>query len=317
MAGKRISFASMAGAPVVPVPGREDPHQAPLEDIAFNPDNPRDPEEFQAEDFGEMKASLEEVGQLQPVLVASRKVYLTHFPHHADAVGAAKWVVLGGNRRLEAARQLGWSSLDIKVRDDLGAGEGSLDEAVMIENIHRKNLAPLREAEFLQRMVERHGSQGKVAKRIGKTQAYVSQRLALLRLAPELKEALESGELKVRQARELAGAGDAEQQLTAWKQAPEPETDPVVVPAPADEATAHNRVMGEGALSAGPAAHNPVMTDRTASVEPPRRERASSPSPAVLVRQLGETPAAIADTLRKGMEAGEFEELVEILADRL
>ncbi|MGW1105723.1 hypothetical protein [Streptomyces sp. NPDC002540] len=46
-----------------------------------------------------------------------------------------------------------------------------------------------------------HGSQGKVAKRLGKTAAWVSQRLALLELTPELQDKVEAGELKVEPAR--------------------------------------------------------------------------------------------------------------------
>ncbi|MFE1272511.1 ParB/RepB/Spo0J family partition protein [Streptomyces sp. NPDC058758] len=79
-----------------------------------------------------------------------------------------------------------------------------MDEAVVIENIHRKNIPPYKEAEFLQRMVERHGSQEKVAERIGKSQMYVSNRLALLNLPPELQEAVDTKQLKVKTAEKIA-----------------------------------------------------------------------------------------------------------------
>jgi ParB family chromosome partitioning protein len=133
MAGKRISFASMAGAPVADVPGREAPNKASLVHIAPNPDNPRDHDDLELD---ELMASLREVGQLQPVLVMSRASFCRLRPEReSDVPSVARWVVIGGNRRLEAARALGWTSLDIKVRDDLGDGAGAIDEAIMVENI--------------------------------------------------------------------------------------------------------------------------------------------------------------------------------------
>ncbi|MFJ5725245.1 hypothetical protein [Streptomyces sp. NPDC093149] len=59
-----------------------------------------------------------------------------------------------------------------------------------------------------------HGSQGKVAKRLGKTAAWVSQRLALLELTPELQDKVEAGELKVEPARRI-GRLPKEQQAAA------------------------------------------------------------------------------------------------------
>ncbi|MCW2899521.1 MAG: parB [Streptosporangiaceae bacterium] len=265
MSTKRASFANLLGdkaqadteaAASVP------PTIVPMHTIAGNPDNPRDPDDL---DLDELKATFREVGQLQPVAVVSRAVFLKHFPRHAKTIGQADWVVLGGNRRLEAARALGWTCLDIRVHDHLGDDEGALDDAVIIENIHRKAIAPLKEAEFLQRMVDRHGSQTQVAKRIGKTQGYVSQRLALLNLAPELQEAVGAGELKVKEARRLASIPDQEQQKSTW------ETE--------RKAAGHYPVIGAGAggraeprpAVAGPS-HYPVIDreDRQAAPEAPR-----------------------------------------------
>ncbi|MGK4586211.1 ParB/RepB/Spo0J family partition protein, partial [Kitasatospora sp. HPMI-4] len=59
-----------------------------------------------------------------------------------------------------------------------------------------------------------HDSQGQVAKRLGKTPAWVSQRLALLELTPELQEKVETGELKVEPARRI-GRLPKEQQASA------------------------------------------------------------------------------------------------------
>ncbi|MQY10239.1 hypothetical protein SRB5_03460 [Streptomyces sp. RB5] len=73
-------------------------------------------------------------------------------------------------------------------------------ESAMIANVHRVDVAPLEQATALRELVRVHVSQGKVAKRLGKTPAWVSQRLALLELTPELQEQVETGTLKVEPA---------------------------------------------------------------------------------------------------------------------
>ncbi|MEU0853567.1 ParB/RepB/Spo0J family partition protein [Streptomyces flaveolus] len=183
--------------------------------LVGNPENPRTNADYSDEDpdFRELKESMKSVGQLQPAVAMSREAFLRVKPEHGTALGDAQWVVILGNRRFHAAKQLGWTKFEIRVRDRLGnEDDDKLDEAVVIENIHRKNIPPYKEAEFLQRMVERHGSQEKVAERIGKSQMYVSNRLALLNLPPELQDAVDTKQLKVKTAEKIAKIQDPEQQ---------------------------------------------------------------------------------------------------------
>lgn len=191
------------------------PVTAYMHTIIGNPENPRTEADYTDADpeFREMKASMKEIGQLQPIAVMSRAVYDQTKPGYAKQLGDADWVVVTGNRRLAAARQLGWTRIDIRVQDRLGGDEegGQLDEAVIIENIHRKKVEPIKEAAFLQRMVKRHGSQEKVAERIGKSQMYVSHRLALLDLVPEVQKEIQTGGVKVSQVRGLSAKSPEEQ----------------------------------------------------------------------------------------------------------
>lgn len=191
------------------------PITALMHTVTLNPENPRSEEDYADDDpeFRELKDSMREIGQLQPLAVVSRSVYeqakpevvMQLIPKKRESFREAAWVVITGNRRLAAARQLGWTRVDIRVQDQLGDEDGRIDDAVIIENIHRKNIAPIKEAEFLKRMVAKHGSQERVAERIGKSQMYVSHRLALLKLAPDLQEQIDRGELKLKDARQLAG----------------------------------------------------------------------------------------------------------------
>ncbi|MFI2031922.1 ParB/RepB/Spo0J family partition protein [Streptomyces buecherae] len=183
--------------------------------IVGSPDNPRTDADYTDDDvdFRELKESMKSVGQLQPAVAMSREAFLRAKPEHGDRLGEAQWVVILGNRRLHAAKQLGWTKFEIRVRDRLGnVDDDKIDEAVVIENIHRKNIPPYKEAEFLQRMVERHGSQEKVAERVGKSQMYISNRLALLNLAPELRDVVDTKQIKVKTAEKIAKIQDPEKQ---------------------------------------------------------------------------------------------------------
>ncbi|MEV7616903.1 ParB/RepB/Spo0J family partition protein [Streptomyces sp. NPDC089799] len=315
---KRTNFASLIGEKSSASPSSAEPEAtappttALMHTVVGNPGNPRREGEYSTSDpgFEELMVTLKEVGQLQPVVVVSREVFLRLKPEHTKAIGTADWVVVNGNRRFAAARQLGWTRIDIKVQDHLGDGKGLLDEAVIIENIHRKAIEPCKEAAFLQNLVERYGSQDKVAARIGKSQMYVSHRLSLLRLAPELQRRVDAGVFKLKAARELAArTADHEEQRTQFaelqRQAELPKAKPAAATPPAEPAPAAAAAAtpptpepAPGAAAAAPVAPvtapNPVPEPAAAAAPAPV---APAPTPvpeqvsAPVVKPRSETPA--------------------------
>ncbi|MGQ0576002.1 MAG: ParB/RepB/Spo0J family partition protein [Pseudonocardia sp.] len=89
-------------------------------------------------------------------------------------------------------------------------------EVMLVENGQRRDLPPWLEAEAMEEALRAAGiSQAELARRIGKSGAYVTQRLALLRLVPELRSLLEAGELTVEQARQLGDLSSGEQRAIA------------------------------------------------------------------------------------------------------
>ncbi|MEU6353176.1 ParB/RepB/Spo0J family partition protein [Streptomyces sp. NPDC047072] len=302
----------------------EPPVTVLMHTIVGNPDNPRPEEDYSDDDpeFRELKASMKEIGQLQPLAVVSRSVFEQA---KAEAVAKApaktrkllreaEWVVVTGNRRLAAARQLGWTRIDIRVQDQLGDEDGRIDEAVMIENIHRKNLAPIKEAEYLAGMVKRHGSQEKVAERIGKSQMFVSQRLALLNLAPDLREEVDAGTLKIKEARQVARSSNHTEQRTRVAEIKAKAAEPR--PAAGRElASVQNPVLRpaaeQGVAAEAAPAQNPVLNgslpsprlDGLADTEVPKDDDGRS------VRQLPyDDPVHIAMHLHTKMELPAFVE---------
>ncbi|MEV5176852.1 ParB/RepB/Spo0J family partition protein [Streptomyces flaveolus] len=199
--------------------GKRPPAQVKLTQLASNPFNPRD----ELTEIEETAESLRVKGQIQPVTVARRAAFLNAHPGQETAIGEAEYVVIDGNRRLAAAQLAGLTELRIDVNDDLAASAADILEAALIANIHRVDVPPMDQAKAIQQLVRVHGSQGQVAKRLGKTPAWVSQRLALLELTPDLQEKVETGELKVESARRIGRlpkeeqAGEAEKAINAVK----------------------------------------------------------------------------------------------------
>ncbi|MFD8363454.1 ParB/RepB/Spo0J family partition protein [Streptomyces hygroscopicus] len=170
-----------------------------IELLAFNPYNPRE-ELTRIEETAE---SLKVKGQLQPLSVVRRHAFLEIYPEHREVIGQAKYVVIDGNRRLAAARKAGLTSLRIDVNDSLAESGASILESSLVANIHRVDVPPLDQARAIQGLLGFYKSQTEVAKRLGKSGAWVSQRLALLELAPDLQEKVEAGELRVKDARRI------------------------------------------------------------------------------------------------------------------
>lgn len=183
------------------------PSTIPVSSLAHNPRNRRD----SYDDVEELAATITEYGILQPLGVVRYEIFLARWPEHEDEIGSAHWVVMQGNRRLAAARSIGLDEVPVAVQERLGRSD-RLDESILIENVHRQDLPHLQQAGLVQELVNKHGSQTAAAKVIGKSIGWVSQRLRLLTLVPELQTQLAAGQLPVEQARELGRLSPEEQQ---------------------------------------------------------------------------------------------------------
>lgn len=81
----------------------------------------------------------------------------------------------------------------------------------MIRYAKRKDLSAFDEAHAVHELVGLFGNQSEVARQLGYTPAWVCQRLALLRLLPELREAFLRGEIGIQEARRLGSLSEEEQ----------------------------------------------------------------------------------------------------------
>ncbi|MCC5480859.1 ParB/RepB/Spo0J family partition protein [Streptomyces barringtoniae] len=175
---------AVAAATGVPTEGVAPPTELPPHRISLNPDNPRS----SLGDLTDLAGSLKTHGQKQAITVMNRDAYIKANPEReADLEADTSYVVIDGSSRLAAAREAQLPTVKVMVSDDQGTNSEELLESALVANIHRSDLGELDEARALRRLLAIHGSQTALSKRLHRSQGWVSQRLALLNLTPELQ----------------------------------------------------------------------------------------------------------------------------------
>ncbi|WP_025273065.1 ParB/RepB/Spo0J family partition protein [Haloglycomyces albus] len=147
---------------------------------------------FDEDSLEELQVSLREVGMLQPVAVR-----LT-----SDGV----YELVMGERRLRAAKALGWKEIPAIVRQT--ADDEMLREA-LLENIHRVELNPLEEGAAYQQLLEEFGvTQEELASRIGRSRPQISNMIRLLSLPGRVQTKVAAGVITAGHARALLSLED-------------------------------------------------------------------------------------------------------------
>ncbi len=165
--------------------------------------NPRQPRSHLApEELAELTASIREHGVLQPLIVTP-----------AETEG--RYVLIAGERRLEAARLAGLTSVPVIVRE---ATDQQRLELAIIENVQRADLSPLEEAEAYRQLAEDfHLSHEEIAARVGKSRVTITNTLRLLKLPDVVKNALIEGKISEGHARALLALPTPEAQSAALR----------------------------------------------------------------------------------------------------
>jgi ParB family chromosome partitioning protein len=212
VSARRAAIAAVSAAPTTGVV----PYELQLSLISENPENPRE----KLNGIQEMADTFESVGQLTAITVATVGAYLAERPERAGGLEpGAEYVVVDGHRRLAAARLVEWDSIRVMVDDAQVVSDQRLLEAAFIANTQRDDMSDLEQAAALEKLVAFHGSQSKTAKRLGISQAVISQRLSLLSLSPELQADLNAGARKVEHVRGLSRLSPEEQKAKADERA--------------------------------------------------------------------------------------------------
>jgi ParB family transcriptional regulator, chromosome partitioning protein len=132
-------------------------------------------------------ASIKEHGLLQAILI---RPYQNSFE------------IVAGHRRFHACKSLRWRHIPCKIRE---LSDKQAFEIQITENIQRKSMNSLEEAEAFRKYVQDLGWGGvtELSRKIGKSEEYVSHRIQLLKLPQDVKEKIMLNKLSISQALEL------------------------------------------------------------------------------------------------------------------
>tara|TARA_B100001105_G_C22218932_1_gene368740 strand:- start:49 stop:729 length:681 start_codon:yes stop_codon:yes gene_type:complete len=122
-------------------------------------------------DLSELKNSISEQGIIQPLIVRQR---------------GDRFQIIAGERRYQAAVQLGREEVPVVIRDT--NDEREVLELALIENIQRKDLTAFEESEALGILADKHGyTHEQLSKRLGKSRTTITESLALNGMSEEVK----------------------------------------------------------------------------------------------------------------------------------
>jgi len=163
-----------------------------------NPLQPRG--SIQPETLVDLVDSIREHGIIEPLVVAKTP---------------AGYQIIAGERRWRASRLAGLKTVPCLVKET--TPQGMLEMAI-VENVQRVDLNAIERAQaFIRLMEEFHLSNAEIAKRVGKSPAYVSNSIRLLSLPDALKDGLISGQITEGHARALAAIDNHQEMIEAYK----------------------------------------------------------------------------------------------------
>ena len=165
--------------------------------VALVDPNPWQPRSVLADaDLAELADSLREHGLVQPIVVR---------------VQGDRYQLIAGQRRLAAARRLGWERVPARV---LEVEDRQMAEIAIVENLQRRDLDALEKAaSFRHYLATWNCTQEELAKRLSIDRSHVANLIRLLDLPPAVQEKLRAGALSMGHARALLPLGDEAQQV--------------------------------------------------------------------------------------------------------
>ncbi|HEV7825903.1 MAG TPA: ParB/RepB/Spo0J family partition protein [Mycobacteriales bacterium] len=176
-----------------PVPGARY-REIPVTSISPNPKQPRTV--FDEEALEELKASILEVGVLQPVVVRETM--------------PGRYELIMGERRWRASQAIDRETIPAIIRE---TADDALLRDALLENIHRSDLNPLEEAAAYQQLLAEFGvTHEELGQRIGRSRPQISNTIRLLNLPAAVQRRVAAGVLSAGHARALLALDDLERQ---------------------------------------------------------------------------------------------------------
>lgn len=168
--------------------------EIPLKQIIPNTYQPR--RQFDEVQLNELAQSIQVNGLLQPIIVRLND--------------DQKYEIIAGERRFRAVELLNWEKIPAIVRDYSNQESAAL---ALIENLQREDLNPIEEAQAYQQLEQMEQlPQKDLARKLGKSQSYVANKLRLLKLAQPVQQAIITGTISQRHGRALLTLSEKQQE---------------------------------------------------------------------------------------------------------
>ena len=151
---------------------------------------------FEKDSLEDLTKSIKERGIIQPLIV--RK----------SSNNNGQFEIIAGERRWQAAQNAGLHEVPVMI---IEADNLKSLEFAIIENIQRKDLNPIEEAQGYKRLIDEFNyDQDKVSKFVGKSRSHVTNTLRLLNLPEKVQRSLINGDISQGHAKILVGIHNSE-----------------------------------------------------------------------------------------------------------
>ena len=170
-----------------------------LSDIKPNPNQPR--HDFDSTSLDELSNSIKEKGVITPITIRETD---------------KGYELIAGERRWRAAKMAKLKSIPAYILNIHNDAE--MMEVSLIENVQREDLNPIEEAEGYAVLNSKYGlSHNNISKAIGKKRVTISNALRLLKLPPEIRKSIRSGEITAGHGRAILQAKSVSAMKNLWK----------------------------------------------------------------------------------------------------
>lgn len=173
--------------------------EIPIEDIYPNANQPRT--HFDEKALQELAESIKVLGIIQPITVRKN---------------GAKFEIISGERRYRASKMAGLKEIPAYVRL---VNDQELLEMALVENIQREDLDAIEVALTYQRLLEEIGlTQEALSQRVGKERSTITNSIRLLKLSPDVQQAIRNGDISAGHGRAILSLENPEHQQVLFEQ---------------------------------------------------------------------------------------------------
>jgi ParB family chromosome partitioning protein len=157
--------------------------EIPLDLIDPDPEQPR--QQFDEDELLALGESLDRDGQLQPIITRRNN---------------GRYLIIAGERRYRASILKGKDTIKAIIRD---VDDEKKIRLQLVENLHRQDLNPIEEAIAYKKFADKGFTHKEISEEVGKSRTYVTNKLRLLKLPPEIQKQIQEGKIGEGHARTL------------------------------------------------------------------------------------------------------------------